>query len=59
LHQRESLTGAQWRAAVWLNLSEAIRKLLELGWEKDSDALLLQCSFSLETMEWQNLPILS
>jgi hypothetical protein len=25
-------------------LLEAIRVLLELGWEKDSDALSLQCS---------------
>jgi hypothetical protein len=38
---------------------EAIRAMLELGWEKDSDALRLQCSFSLEIMEWQNPPISS
>jgi hypothetical protein len=40
-------------------LLEAIRVLLELGWGKDSDALRLQCSFSLEIMGWQNPPISS
>jgi hypothetical protein len=38
---------------------EAIRVLFEPGWEKDSDALRLQCSVWLEIMEWQNSPISS